>query len=76
MSSPSQSGASSIGTTSKKRTQVKPEGFQDVESLVKNIFEGKGQSYYEWLHQKHQEVVLEFNLSHKERIASLAKGAD
>lgn len=57
----------------RKRSNAKPNGFQEFEQLAKNIIEGQGDSYFEWLHKKHQDVVLEFNLSNKKEIAELAK---
>lgn len=60
----------------KKRTNVKPDGFQEFEQLAKNIMDGQGVSYFEWVHQKHQEVVLNFNLTNKDEIAELAKEVD
>lgn len=70
--SSSTSNRTSSSRASRKNVHVKPDGFQDVDALVKDIFEGRDKSYYEWLHQKHLEVVIEFNLSNKESIASLA----
>lgn len=57
----------------KKRLNVRPEGFQEFEALAKGILEGQDASYYEWLHKKHQEVVLHFNLSNKDFIAEMAR---
>ena len=57
----------------KRQSKVKPEGFADLEALVKDLFEAQGQSYFEWLHQQHQAQVLDFNLKNKGIIASLAK---
>nr|WP_249312992.1 hypothetical protein [Lederbergia citrea] len=57
----------------KKRSNVKPEGFQEFEALAKGILEGQDLSYFEWLHKKHQEVVLHFNLSNKDFIAEMVK---
>jgi len=44
-----------------------------METLVKEIFEAQGQSYFEWLYQQHQALIFEFNLENKGMIASLAK---
>lgn len=60
----------------KKRSNVKPEGFQEFEALAKGILEGQDLSYFEWLHKKHQEVVLHFNLSNKDFIAEMAREVD
>jgi len=57
----------------KRQIKAKPEGFADMEALVKEIFEAQGQSYFEWLHQQHQARILEFNLENKGIIASLVK---
>lgn len=56
-----------------KRSSTKPAGFQELEELTKDILDGQGKSYFEWLHEKHQEVVLKFNLLKKEEIAILAQ---
>ncbi|MFS0646127.1 hypothetical protein [Siminovitchia sp. 179-K 8D1 HS] len=60
----------------KKRSNVKPEGFHEFEALAKGILEGQDVSYFEWLHKKHQEVVLHFNLSNKDFIAEMAREVD
>lgn len=60
----------------KKRSNIKPEGFQEFEELAKGILEGQDLSYFEWLHKKHQEVVLHFNLSNKDIIAEMAREVD
>ncbi|MEY2373388.1 hypothetical protein [Lysinibacillus capsici] len=57
----------------KRQSKVKPEGFAETEALVKEIFEAQGQSYFDWLHQQHQALILEFSLENKGMIASLAK---
>ncbi|MED4701705.1 hypothetical protein P9436_21955 [Lysinibacillus capsici] len=57
----------------KRQSKVKPEGFADMEALVKEIFEAQGKSYFDWLHQQHQALILEFNLENKGIIASLVK---
>lgn len=57
----------------KKRSNAKPVGFQEFEQLAKDILDGQDKSYFEWLHEKHQEVVLTFNLKKKEEIAILAQ---
>jgi hypothetical protein len=56
-----------------KRGQAKPVGFKEFETLAKEILEGEGVSYFEWLHKKHQEIILNFNLSNQKEIAELAK---
>lgn len=55
-------------TARKRKKPVKPEGFKEFESLAKSIIESDGQSYYEWLHEKHQEIILEANLKHQKQI--------
>lgn len=67
-----QSSSATGASTKKRASKVKPDGYQELETLVKEIFEGQGQSYFEWLHGQHQELVLAFNLSNKSKIASLA----
>ncbi|MEC1305942.1 MULTISPECIES: hypothetical protein [Lysinibacillus] len=57
----------------KRQSKVKPEGFADMEALVKQIFEAQEQSYFDWLHQQHQAQIIKFNLENKGIIASLAK---
>lgn len=56
-----------------KRNNTKPAGFQEFEQLAKDILDGQEKSYFRWLHEKHQEVVLTFNLKKKEEIAILAQ---
>lgn len=56
----------------KRKTPAKPTGFRDFETLAKGILDAEGVSYYEWLHQQHQEIILSFNLSNKKEIANLA----
>jgi len=55
-----------------KKSNSKPKGFQEFEALAKNILESEKTSYYEWLHEKHQEIILDFSLSNKNQIADLA----
>jgi len=63
-----------LSSTEKRRqSKAKPEGFAEMETLVKEIFEAQGQSYFEWLYQQHQALIFEFNLENKGMIASLAK---
>jgi len=57
----------------KRQSKAKPEGFTDMEALVKQIFEAQEQSYFDWLHQQHQAQIIKFNLENKGIIASLAK---
>ncbi|MGE6600144.1 hypothetical protein ACQKEY_00205 [Lysinibacillus fusiformis] len=57
----------------KRQSKAKPEGFADMEALVKQIFEAQEQSYFDWLHQQHQAQIIKFNLENKGIIASLAK---
>ncbi|TKI65260.1 hypothetical protein EYB33_00920 (plasmid) [Lysinibacillus sphaericus] len=59
--------------TDRKRLKAKPDGFVEMESLVKEIFAAQELSYFEWLHQQHQACVLDFNIKNKGSIASLAK---
>lgn len=55
------------------RKNDKPPGFNELEELAKGILDGQGKSYYEWLHQQHQQIILEFNLSKIDQITELAK---
>lgn len=57
----------------KRKNLIKPKGFQEFEELAKEILEGEGISYFYWLHEKHQEIILDFTLSNKKEIAELAK---
>lgn len=57
----------------RKRSNAKPQGFAEFENLAKEILDGQDVSYFEWLHSKHQDVVLNFNLSNKNEIAELAR---
>lgn len=68
-----------MGSAGKKQTRRKnisntrPPNFRDFETLAKGILEGQGISYFEWLHEKHQGIILDFNKSNKKEIATLAK---
>ncbi|MCT6922802.1 hypothetical protein [Metasolibacillus sp.] len=64
---------SSTGSKGRSKVAQKPNGFTEMESLVKEIFEGQDMSYHEWLHEQHQAFILEFSLKNKGSIASLAK---
>lgn len=50
-------------TRRKRKAHVKPDGFQEFEELAKEILEGEGISYFYWLHEKHQEIILDFTLN-------------
>lgn len=56
-----------------RKSNAKPSGFREFEMLAKEILEGEDISYFEWLHKQHQEIILDFNLSNKKEIASLAR---
>ncbi|MEK4031310.1 hypothetical protein MKZ02_22665 [Pseudobacillus sp. FSL P4-0506] len=74
--SQSQESSQSRASSNRRRSNskpAKPSGFTEFEVLAKEILSGQNISYYEWLHKKHQEVVLNFNLSNKDEIAQLAK---
>lgn len=58
---------------SKRRKRAKPNGFKEFEVLAKEIVEANDGSYYEWLHQQHQEIILDFNINNKKRISEVAK---
>ncbi|MEC1177279.1 hypothetical protein P9B03_02180 [Metasolibacillus meyeri] len=61
------------GLRGRSKAAQKPHGYAEMESLVKEIFEGQDLSYFEWLHEQHQAFILEFSLKNKGSIASLAK---
>ncbi|MGJ9459949.1 hypothetical protein [Oceanobacillus sp. CF4.6] len=58
---------------SKRRQPSKPAGFKKFEALAKEIVEGNGGSYYEWLHKQHQEIILNFNVHNQKQITEVAK---
>ncbi|WP_088051867.1 hypothetical protein [Virgibacillus dakarensis] len=60
-------------SSKKRRRPVKPEGFKEFEELAKEIIEADGSSYYEWLHERHQEIILNFNVSNQKQIKDVAK---
>ncbi|ASK61370.1 hypothetical protein CFK37_03875 [Virgibacillus phasianinus] len=59
-------------STKKNRKPSKPEGFKEFESLAKGIIESDGNSYFEWLHEKHQEIILEFNVQYRKQVTEVA----
>lgn len=65
--------ASQKTSRSKGRKRAKPTGFKEFEVLAKEIVEANDGSYYEWLHQQHQEIILDFNINNKKRISEVAK---
>lgn len=61
-------------TLNKRRKKpIKPEGFKEFESLAKGIIEADGASYYQWLHEQHQEIILNFNVKNHEQVTEVAK---
>lgn len=60
----------------KKATNRRPSGFREFEALAKGILEGEGISYFDWLHEQHQKIILDFNLSKKKEVADLAREDD
>lgn len=58
---------------SKKKKPAKPTGFKEFEALAKEIVEANGESYYEWLHKQHQEIILNFNVHNRKQITDVAK---
>ncbi|HLS08113.1 hypothetical protein [Lentibacillus sp.] len=60
-------------SSKRKRKPVKPEGFKEFEALAKGIIEADGSSYYEWLHERHQDIILNFNVSNQKQITNVAK---
>gem|GEM_PF-1910265 len=65
--------SSSKASSKRRRRPVKPEGFKEFEELAKGIIEADGSSYYEWLHERHQEIILNFNVSNQKQITNVAK---
>ncbi|WP_040912215.1 hypothetical protein, partial [Lentibacillus jeotgali] len=60
-------------SSKRRRRPVKPEGFKEFETLAKGIIEADGSSYYEWLHERHQDIILNFNVSNQKQITNVAK---
>ncbi|WP_449355672.1 hypothetical protein ACUL41_08035 [Virgibacillus natechei] len=60
-------------SSKKRRKPIKPDGFKEFEALAKEIIEADGASYYEWLHEKHQGIILNFNVSNQKQITDVAK---
>ncbi|TFJ91556.1 hypothetical protein [Lentibacillus salicampi] len=60
-------------SSKRSRRPVKPEGFKEFETLAKGIIEADGSSYYEWLHERHQDIILNFNVSNQKQITNVAK---
>ncbi|QKY71338.1 hypothetical protein [Lentibacillus sp. CBA3610] len=60
-------------SSKRRRRPVKPEGFKEFETLAKGIIEADGSSYYEWLHEQHQDIILNFNVSNQKQITNVAK---
>lgn len=60
----------------RKKKNTRPPQFREFEKLAKSILEGKGVSYYEWLHKKHQEVINNFNVENMNKITQIAKEGD
>lgn len=54
----------------------KPADFAKVEGLAKEIFEGRGLSYFEWLHEQHEIIIRDFNLENMDKIKKLARGGE
>lgn len=57
----------------KKQKPAKPMDFKEFEILAKEIVEANGESYYEWLHKQHQEIILNFNVHNRKQITEVAK---
>ncbi|WP_449354687.1 hypothetical protein ACUL41_17870 [Virgibacillus natechei] len=60
-------------SSKKRRKPVKPDGFKEFEELAKEIIEADGSSYYAWLHERHQEIILNFNVSNQKKITDVVK---
>ncbi|ALX47637.1 hypothetical protein [Lentibacillus amyloliquefaciens] len=60
-------------SSKRNRRPVKPEGFKKFEALAKGIIEADGSSYYAWLHERHQDIILNFNVSNQKQITNVAK---
>lgn len=58
---------------SKKKKPTKPTAFKEFEALAMGIVEANGDSYYEWLHKQHQEIILNFNVHNQKQITEVAK---
>jgi len=57
----------------KKKKPAKPASFKEFEALAMEIVEANGGSYYEWLHKRHQEIILNFNVHNQKQITEVAK---
>lgn len=59
-----------------KRTVVRnqrPEGFNDIESMAKDLLNASGINYFEWLDKLHKQVVLDEVTKNKDVIVDLLK---
>ncbi|WP_174615258.1 hypothetical protein [Virgibacillus ihumii] len=61
-------GATKKPAMKRRKKPAKPEGFKEYESLAKSIIEANGRSYYEWLHQRHQEIILEVSVKNQKQV--------
>lgn len=55
----------------KKVRNTRPSGFNDVESLAKDLLNASGINYYEWLDEQHKKVIFEETLQNKEKIVGV-----
>lgn len=65
--------ATNKASSPKKKKPAKPAGFKEFETLAMDIVEADGESYYEWLHKQHQEIILNFNVHNQKQITEVAK---
>lgn len=55
----------------KKVRNTRPSGFNDVESLAKDLLNASGVNYFEWLDEQHKKVIFERTLENKDKIVDL-----
>jgi len=60
----------------RKRINTRPKDFKDFEVLAKTILENKEMSYFEWLHEQHEKLVLDFTVANQKEIAELVRKDD
>ena len=50
---------------------TRPDGFNDTESMAKDLLNAKGINYYEWLDDLHKKVILQEVTENKDKIIGL-----
>lgn len=55
--------------TTKK--DIKPSGFGETEKLAKNLMNAKGDSYFQWLHNQHKDIILNFTLENQDKMKDI-----